>query len=118
MRWAMPKRYYFESTPRGVDPTAEKKARPPATASPSATSMAGWGHTGELPGYNTAVYYHAASDITVAVQTNSDIASGDCAESPTLANDPRDSVSSSPATRIFAAITEALGHKFTPIPAR
>ncbi|HTF69894.1 MAG TPA: hypothetical protein VK638_45170 [Edaphobacter sp.] len=79
----------------------------------------GWvGHTGELPGYNTAVYYHAASDITVAVQTNSDIASGDCAESPTLANDPRDSVCSSPATRIFAAITEALGHKFTPIPAR
>ena len=70
----------------------------------------GWvGHTGELPGYNTTVYYHAASDSTVVVQTNSDIASGNCAESPTLANDPRDSVCSSPATRIFAAITEALG---------
>ena len=41
-----------------------------------------------------------------------------CAESPILANDPRDSVCSSPATRIFAAITEALGHKFTPLPAR
>ena len=79
----------------------------------------GWvGHTGELPGYNTTVYYHAASDSTVVVQTNSDIASGNCAESPTLANDPRDSVCSSPATRIFVAITEALGHKFTPLPAR
>ena len=79
----------------------------------------GWvGHTGELPGYNTTVYYHAASDITVVVQTNSDIASGNCAESLTLPNDPRDSVCSSPATRIFAAITEALGHKFTPLPAR
>jgi len=34
----------------------------------------GWvGHTSELPGYNTTVYYHATSDITVAVQTNSDI---------------------------------------------
>lgn len=32
----------------------------------------GWvGHTGEISGYNTAVYHHAASDITVAVQTNS-----------------------------------------------
>jgi D-alanyl-D-alanine carboxypeptidase len=79
----------------------------------------GWvGHTGELPGYNTTVYYHAANDITVVVQTNSDIASGNCAESPTLASDPRDSVCSSPATRIFAAITEALGHKFTPLTAR
>ena len=79
----------------------------------------GWvGHTGELPGYNTTVYYHAASDITAVVQTNSDIASGNCAESPTLARDPRDSVCSSPATRIFVAITEALGHKFTPLPAR
>jgi len=79
----------------------------------------GWvGHTGELPGYNTTVYYHAASDITVVVQTNSDIASGNCAESLTLANDPRESVCSSPATRIFVAVTEALGHKFTPLPAR
>jgi D-alanyl-D-alanine carboxypeptidase len=79
----------------------------------------GWvGHTGELPGYNTTVYYHAASDSTVVVQTNSDIASGNCADSPTLANDPRDSVCSSPATRIFAAVTEALGHKFTPLPAK
>ncbi|CAN7251056.1 serine hydrolase [Bradyrhizobium sp. LjRoot220] len=81
--------------------------------------IGGWvGHTGELPGYNTTVFYHAASDITVVVQTNSDIASGNCEESPTLAKDPRDSVCSSPATRIFAAMSEALGHKFTPLPAK
>jgi D-alanyl-D-alanine carboxypeptidase len=79
----------------------------------------GWvGHTGELPGYNTTVFYHAASDITVVVQTNSDIASGNCAESPTLPNDPRDSACSSPATRIFSSMAEALGHKFTPLPAK
>lgn len=79
----------------------------------------GWvGHTGELPGYNTTLYYHAASDTTVVVQTNSDIASGDCAESPTLTDDPRDTICSSPATRIFVGVADALGHKFTPIPAR
>ncbi len=36
----------------------------------------GWvGHTGELPGYNTTVFYDTRTDTTVVVQTNSDIAS-------------------------------------------
>ncbi|HEX8771416.1 MAG TPA: serine hydrolase domain-containing protein, partial [Acidimicrobiales bacterium] len=40
---------------------------------------AGWvGHGGELPGYNTSLFYDTASDTTVVVQTNSDIPSGDC----------------------------------------
>jgi D-alanyl-D-alanine carboxypeptidase len=79
----------------------------------------GWvGHTGELPGYNTSVFYDTQNDTSVVVQTNSDIASGDCEESPTLTDDPRTAVCSSPATRMFVALSEALGHTFTPIPAR
>jgi D-alanyl-D-alanine carboxypeptidase len=77
----------------------------------------GWvGHTGELPGYNTTVYYDTTRDTTVIVQANSDIASGDCAETPVLTDDPRDSECSSPATRIFVGLSAALGHTFTPIP--
>ena len=77
----------------------------------------GWvGHTGELPGYNTTVYYDTTSDTTVIVQANSDIASGNCPESPILTDDPRDTACSSPATRIFVALSTALGHTFTPIP--
>ena len=79
----------------------------------------GWvGHTGELPGYNTSMFYDTSSDTTVIVQANSDIASGDCPESPTLTDDPRDTVCSSPATRIFVALSKALGHPFTPLPQR
>ncbi|MGQ1838280.1 serine hydrolase [Kocuria turfanensis] len=77
----------------------------------------GWvGHTGELPGYNTTVYYDTTTDTTVVVQVNSDIASGDCPESPVLADDPRTLPCSAPATRIFAELSTALGHTFTPNP--
>ncbi|MRG59700.1 serine hydrolase [Agromyces sp. CFH 90414] len=77
----------------------------------------GWvGHTGELPGYNTAVFHDTTTDTTVVVQTNSDIASGDCDESPVRASDPRTLPCSSPATRIFAALSTTLGHTFTPNP--
>jgi D-alanyl-D-alanine carboxypeptidase len=77
----------------------------------------GWvGHTGELPGYNTSLFYDTTTDTTVAVQTNSDIASGDCPQSPTLNDDPRTLVCSAPATRIFVALSTALGHTFTPPP--
>ncbi len=75
----------------------------------------GWvGHTGELPGYNTSVYHDTDNDTSVVVQVNSDIASGDCPESPTLADDPGDLECSGPATRIFRALSAALGHPFTP----
>ncbi len=74
----------------------------------------GWiGHTGELPGYNTTAYYKTGSDITVAVQTNSDIASGNCDERPTLTDDPRDTVCSSPAKRVFVAVAKALDQPFS-----
>ena len=46
----------------------------------------GWiGHGGELPGYNTALYYNPELDAVVAVEANSDISSGDCPEDrPTM----------------------------------
>jgi D-alanyl-D-alanine carboxypeptidase len=77
----------------------------------------GWvGHTGELPGYNTSVYYDTTSDTTLIVQANSDIASGDCPVSPVLTDDPRDTVCSWPATRILVGLSAALGHTVTPLP--
>jgi D-alanyl-D-alanine carboxypeptidase len=79
----------------------------------------GWvGHTGELPGYNTALYYDTTTDTSIVVQTNSDIASGDCPESPTLTDDPREALCSAPATRIFVDLSTAVGHTFTPLPQR
>jgi D-alanyl-D-alanine carboxypeptidase len=74
----------------------------------------GWvGHTGELPGYNTTVYYKTGADIAVVVQTNSDIASGNCDERPTLTDDPRDTECSSPAKRVFVAVAKALDQPFS-----
>jgi D-alanyl-D-alanine carboxypeptidase len=74
----------------------------------------GWvGHTGELPGYNTTLYYNTAADIAVVVQTNSDIASGDCKDEPTLTDNPRDATCSAPAKRVFAAVSKALDQPFT-----
>jgi D-alanyl-D-alanine carboxypeptidase len=75
----------------------------------------GWvGHTGELPGYNTSLYYDTTTDTTVIAQTNSDISSGDCSQSPTLADNSTDVICSGPSTRVEMALTEALGHKLTP----
>ena len=75
----------------------------------------GWvGHTGELPGYNTTVYYDTTSDTTVVVQVNSDIKSGTCEESPTLTDNALDQVCSSPAVRIFVALSTALGNTIHP----
>lgn len=77
----------------------------------------GWvGHTGELPGYNTSMFYDTVSDTTVVTMTNSDIKSGSCATSPTLLGNPTDLACSSPATRIFVAVAAAIGRPFTPNP--
>lgn len=73
----------------------------------------GWvGHTGELPGYNTSLFYDTTTDTTVAVQTNSDIPSGDCPDQPTLPANDKALTCSSPATRVFLALSVALGHPY------
>jgi D-alanyl-D-alanine carboxypeptidase len=79
----------------------------------------GWaGHTGELPGFNTSVYHHTSTDTSVVVMVNSDIASGECTESPTLSDHPSDLPCSAPSTRIFVGLSEALGYPFQPPPAK
>lgn len=79
--------------------------------------LSGWvGHTGDIPGYNTTVYHHTASDTTVVVLVNSDIPSGDCSESKTLADNPATVPCMLPAVRIFTEVSDALGHPFTPNP--
>jgi D-alanyl-D-alanine carboxypeptidase len=75
----------------------------------------GWvGHTGELPGFNTSVFYDTTTDTSVVVAVNSDINSGDCADSPVLPGNPTGIPCLAPATRVFVAVAEALGHPFTP----
>jgi D-alanyl-D-alanine carboxypeptidase len=77
----------------------------------------GWlGHTGELPGFNTAVYYHPELDATVVVEVNSDIPSGDCPpDNPTMTDAPQENIPcADPAVRIFGALAEALGQPFGP----
>lgn len=79
----------------------------------------GWvGHTGELPGFNTALYYDTTSDTSVVVLVNSDIPSGNCSESSTLIDNPTDLPCSSPATRVFVGLSKALGHQFEPLAAK
>jgi D-alanyl-D-alanine carboxypeptidase len=71
----------------------------------------GWiGHGGELPGYNTYLFYHPELDAVVAVEVNSDISSGDCPEDrPTMTDGPQGIPCAEPADRIFRALAEALG---------
>jgi len=75
----------------------------------------GWlGHTGELPGYNTAVYYNPGLNATVVVEVNSDIPSGECPEdNPTMTDAPQDGIPcADPAVRILGGLAEALGRPF------
>ena len=72
------------------------------------------GHTGELPGYNTTVCTTTPpASTTVIVQANSDSAAGDCPVAGLRRSARR--VCSSPATRIFVALSTAC-YTFTPIP--
>jgi D-alanyl-D-alanine carboxypeptidase len=77
----------------------------------------GWvGHAGELSGYNSTMFYDTATDTTVSVQTNSDIASGGCENSPTLQDDPGDEICAVSAVRIFVALSGVLGQTYQPPP--
>jgi D-alanyl-D-alanine carboxypeptidase len=74
----------------------------------------GWvGHTGELPGYNSATYFQTDSNTEVAILTNSETLSGDCSVSPTLAGNPTGIPCDAPTGRLLTAVGHALGHPFT-----
>lgn len=72
----------------------------------------GWyGHTGELPGYNTVIQHHLDRNITVVVLVNSDIKSGDCpAEAATAEGGRTDGPCEDPAVHIANTLTAALGY--------
>lgn len=71
----------------------------------------GWvGHNGEIPGFNTYLFYHPDLDAVVVVEVNSDISSGKCPKgTPTMKEWPRNIPCELPADRIFEALAEALG---------
>src|SRR5919112_2528473 len=71
----------------------------------------GWiGHNGEIPGYNTYLFYHPDLDAVVVVLVNSDISSGKCPKGvPIMKEWPRSTSCRLPADRIFEALAEALG---------
>jgi D-alanyl-D-alanine carboxypeptidase len=71
----------------------------------------GWyGHTGELPGFNTVLQHHLDDGITVIVLANSDIKAGDCpADAPALPDGPKDGPCEDPAVHLANALTAALG---------
>ena len=73
----------------------------------------GWiGHTGQVPGYTTAVYYNPDIETTVVVETNSDILSGDCPGQQTLIDDPLNWPCAIPADRIMGAVADTLRHPY------
>src|SRR5919106_1845548 len=74
---------------------------------------AGWiGHTGQVPGYTTALYHNPAIKTTVVVEANSDIASGTCRGQETLSDDPFRGQCATPADRIMGRIASALGKPY------
>ena len=73
----------------------------------------GWiGHTGDVPGFTTTVYYQPEIDTTVVVEANSDIASGACRGQETLAPDPITKPCANPADRIMGAVAKSLGRPY------
>jgi D-alanyl-D-alanine carboxypeptidase len=71
----------------------------------------GWyGHTGELPGYNTVVQRQRDAGITLVVMADSDIKAGDCTpDKPALPTGPKAGPCDDPAVHIANAISDALG---------
>ncbi|MEO1055581.1 MAG: serine hydrolase domain-containing protein [Actinomycetota bacterium] len=77
-------------------------------------SQQGWyGHSGELPGFNTFMQHHLDSGITVIVMTNSDIRSGECPPDLGVLPDGRTTgPCKDPAIFIGDALTAAMGLPF------
>lgn len=77
----------------------------------------GWvGHTGELPGYNSATYFQTDSNTEVVILTNTETLSGDCSVSPTMAGNPTNISCDAPTGRLLSAVAQVLGHPFTAPP--
>jgi CubicO group peptidase (beta-lactamase class C family) len=73
--------------------------------------ISGWiGHSGHIPGYRTACYYHPQADAAVVVLTAGDIVAGRCPEAFAGASIPTDAPCMAPTARVFDAVSAALGH--------
>ena len=70
----------------------------------------GWyGHTGELPGYNTVVQHHPETGTTLIVMVNSDIKAGECPEgAPTTPGGRTTGPCEDPAVSIADGLAEAI----------
>ncbi|TIH28265.1 serine hydrolase domain-containing protein [Subtercola vilae] len=109
-------------TGNGLLPAQQQLER--LTSSPGAAGYGfGWGcsggwvgHGGEVPGYNTSMFYDTISDTTVIIMVNSDIPNGGCSDSVTLEGNPSELPCAAPATRVFVSVSAALGHSFSPPP--
>ena len=77
-----------------------------------------WGHTGELPGFNSFMYYNEANDLMVVVLVNSDISAGECTGGPKEANTvpggPTSGPCLDPAVHLADLVTASLGYPGNP----
>jgi D-alanyl-D-alanine carboxypeptidase len=93
----------------GLPPNSPEKAY-----SIGLINQRGWlGHTGELPGYNTTLYYNPELHATAVVEVNDDVSLGECpAGVPTVPGGPQDIPCTDPASFIFGALSEELGRPY------
>ena len=76
--------------------------------------IGGWiGHSGHIPGYRAACYYHPEADAAVVVLTAGDIVAGNCPEGFASASIATDAACMSPTARVFDAVSAALGYPST-----
>jgi D-alanyl-D-alanine carboxypeptidase len=93
------------------DPT-----KPEASYGLGLMGFRGWiGHTGEIPGFTSTLFYHPDLHATVVVLVDTDIPSGACPpQVSTLPANSRDHPCDAPASLINAALADALGKPFPP----
>ena len=73
------------------------------------------GHTGEIPGFTSTLFYHLDLHATMVVLVNTDVPSGACPPRvSTLPTHTRDHPCDAPASLIIAALADALGKPFPP----
>jgi len=74
-------------------------------------SISGWiGHSGHIPGYRAACYYHPEAQVAVVVLTAGDIVAGQCPPGFGGASIATESPCMAATARIFDVVTEVLGH--------
>ncbi len=95
-------------------PDGSDGAQSPARAYGFGLANGWYGHTGELPGYNTVVQHHPETGTTLIVMVDSDIKSGECPDGSPITNGGRTTgPCSDPAVYLGDALAEAIGLPLT-----